>query len=215
MDGGGIFLSYRRDDTAGEAGRLAEHLVRRFGQDRVFIDIDTIAPGTDFTTELERALVGTTVVLVIIGRRWLTAADAQGRRRLDVSDDFVRREILTALQRGTRLIPVLVQNATMPTAADLPDVLGPLASRQAIAIQHEEFGADTQRLADAIAPLLEWNWHKTETEPCRGGSDRERGFARRGLLGVALATVHDCGRGNSASRRTGGGHSAGPPAGSG
>ena len=157
MDGGGIFLSYRRDDTAGEAGRLAEHLARRFGQDRVFIDIDTIAPGTDFTTELERALVGTTVVLVIIGRRWLTAADAQGRRRLDVSDDFVRREILTALQRGTRLIPVLVQNATMPTAADLPDALGPLASRQAIAIQHEEFGADTQRLADAIAPLLERN----------------------------------------------------------
>jgi len=157
MDGGGIFLSYRRDDTAGEAGRLAEHLARRFGQDHVFIDIDTIAPGTDFTTELERALVGTTVVLVIIGRRWLTAADAQGRRRLDVSDDFVRREILTALQRGTRLIPVLVQNATMPTAADLPDALAPLASRQAIAIQHEEFSADTQRLGDAIAPLLERN----------------------------------------------------------
>ena len=179
MDGGGIFLSYRRDDTAGEAGRLAEHLARRFGQDRVFIDIDTIAPGTDFTTELERALVGTTVVLVIIGRRWLTAADAQGRRRLDVSDDFVRREILTALQRGTRLIPVLVQNATMPTAADLPDALGPLASRQAMAIQHEEFGADAQRLADAIAPLLEPSGTRPETEPCRGRSDRGRGVARR------------------------------------
>ena len=154
MASGGIFLSYRRDDTAGESGRLAEHLVRRFGQDRVFLDIDTIAPGTDFTSELERALVGTKVVLVVIGRRWLTAADAHGRRRLDLPDDFVRREIVTALQRGTRLIPVLVQNATMPTQADLPDVLGPLASRQAIAIQHEEFGADTQRLADTIAPLL-------------------------------------------------------------
>jgi len=155
MVGGGIFLSYRRDDTAGEAGRLAEHLARRFGQDRVFLDIDTIAPGTDFTSELERALVGTTVVLVMIGRRWLTAVDAHGRRRLDIPDDFVRREIVTALQRGTRLIPVLVQNASMPTSAELPDVLAPLASRQAIAIQHEEFGADTQRLADAIAPLLE------------------------------------------------------------
>jgi hypothetical protein len=155
MVGGGIFLSYRRDDTAGEAGRLAEHLARRFGQDRVFLDIDTIAPGADFTSELEHALVGTTVVLVIIGRRWVTAADAHGRRRLDAPDDFVRQEIVTALQRGTRLIPVLVQNAAMPTPADLPDVLAPLASRQAIAIQHEEFGADTQRLADAIAPLLE------------------------------------------------------------
>jgi hypothetical protein len=155
MVGGGIFISYRRDDAAGEAGRLADHLARRFGQDRVFIDIDTIAPGTDFTAELERALAGTKVVLVIIGRRWLAAADAQGNRRLDAPDDFVRREIVTALQRGTRLVPVLVQNAVMPSPAELPEPLGPLASRQAMAIQHEEFGADAQRLADAIAPLLE------------------------------------------------------------
>src|SRR5688500_12370184 len=155
MVGGGIFISYRRDDAAGEAGRLADHLARRFGQGRVFIDIDTIAPGTDFTAELERALAGVTVVLVIIGRRWLAAADAQGNRRLDAPDDFVRREIVTALQRGTRLVPVLVQNAAMPSPAELPEPLRPLASRQAMAIQHEEFGADAQRLADAIAPLLE------------------------------------------------------------
>lgn len=155
MVGRGIFISYRRDDAAGEAGRLADHLARRFGQGRVFIDIDTIAPGTDFTAELEGALAGTKVVLVIIGRRWLAATDAQGNRRLEAPDDFVRREIVSALQRGTRLVPVLVQNAAMPSPAELPEPLVPLASRQAMAIQHEEFGADAQRLADAIASLLE------------------------------------------------------------
>jgi hypothetical protein len=154
MAGGAIFISYRRDDSAGEAGRLADHLAQRFGRDRVFIDIDTIAPGTDFVVELERALSTTAVVLVVIGRRWLTVSDAQGGRRLDSPDDFVRREIVTALHRGTRLIPVLVQNAAMPSASELPEALGAFASRQATAIQHEEFSADAQRLADAIAPLV-------------------------------------------------------------
>jgi len=155
MRGGAIFISYRREDAAGEAGRLSDHLARRFGQTRVFIDIDTIAPGTDFVVELNRALAETRVVLVIIGRRWLDVTDTTGARRLDRADDFVRREIESALTGGVRVVPVLVQGAAMPTEADLPAALAPLATRQAIAIQHEEFGADAQRLADAIAPLVE------------------------------------------------------------
>jgi hypothetical protein len=155
MPGGAIFISYRREDAAGEAGRLSDHLARRFGEARVFIDIDTIAPGTDFIVELDRALADTKVLLVIIGRRWLDAADATGARRLDRADDFVRREIHSALSRGVRIVPVLVQGATMPSEADLPKPLAKLATRQAMAIQHEEFGADAQRLAAAIAPLLE------------------------------------------------------------
>ena len=154
MAGGAIFISYRRDDSAGEAGRLADHLAQRFGRDRVFIDIDTIAPGTDFIVELERALSTTAVVLVVIGRRWLTASDAQGRRRLDAPDDFVRREIVTALRGEARVIPVLVQNAAMPSLSELPEALRAFASRQASAIQHEEFSADAERLANAIAPLV-------------------------------------------------------------
>ena len=155
MPGGAIFISYRREDAAGEAGRLSDHLARRFGQARVFIDIDTIAPGTDFVVELDRALADTRVVLVIIGRRWLEATDSTGARRLDRADDFVRREIQSALTRGVRLVPVLVQGATMPSEADLPEPLAKLATRQAMAIQHEEFGADAQRLAEAIAPLVD------------------------------------------------------------
>jgi type II secretory pathway pseudopilin PulG len=155
MVAGSVFISYRRDDAAGEAGRLSDHLTRHFGPGRIFIDIDTIAPGADFTVELERALGGTKGGLVIIGRGWLTAADGHGRRRLDDPEDFVRREIVTALQRDSRVVPVLVQNAAMPAAEDLPEVLRPLAHRQAMAIQHEEFAADAGRLADAIAPLLD------------------------------------------------------------
>jgi hypothetical protein len=152
--GGGIFISYRREDAAGEAGRLADHLTSRFGHGRVFMDIDAIEPGTDFVASLDRALTATGVVLVVIGRHWLTAVDSGGRKRLEDPADFVRREVLSALQGDGRVVPVLVQGATMPSAAELPAEMAPLAARQAMAIQHEEFSADAQRLADAIAPLV-------------------------------------------------------------
>ncbi len=155
MPDGSVFISYRRDDTAGEAGRLADHLTRRFGPGRVFIDIDTIAPGSDFVAALERALTGTSVVLVVIGRQWLTTSDHRGARRLDDRDDFVRREIETALTRGARVVPVLVQNAPMPPADALPAPLAALATRQAVHIDHEEFSADVERLAEAITPFVD------------------------------------------------------------
>jgi hypothetical protein len=175
MAGGSIFISYRRDDAAGEAGRLSDHLTRRFGPHAVFMDIDTIAPGTDFVVELDRALGSTAVVIVVIGRKWLTVTNPDGSRRIDASADFVRREIVTAFERGTRVIPLLVQGAVMPSAADLPAELAPLATRQASAIQHEEFSADAQRLADAIAPFV-------------GTSSPWWGTGRgRALIGGALA----------------------------
>jgi hypothetical protein len=177
MPGGSIFISYRRDDAAGEAGRLCDHLTRRFGSHAVFMDIDTIMPGTDFVVELDRALKSTAVVIVVIGRKWLTVTNPDGSRRIDESTDFVRREIETAFQRGTRVIPLLVQGAAMPSVADLPAALAPLATRQASAIQHEEFSADAQRLADAIAPLIEGStpWWGT--------------WRGRALIGGALAAI--------------------------
>jgi tetratricopeptide (TPR) repeat protein len=177
MPAGSVFISYRREDAAGEAGRLSEHLARRFGPNRVFIDIDTIAPGTDYVAELDRALTATTVVLVVIGRQWLAVTNAQGTRRLDDPDDFVRREIQTALERSARVVPVLVQGAAMPSEADLPKALAPFATRQAMAIQHEEFGADTQRLADALAPLLE------------PAGPQGEWYRRRAVLGGALVAL--------------------------
>lgn len=146
-----IFISYRRDDSAGEAGRLRDHLAARFGQDQLFMDIEAIAPGLDFTQAIERALAQCQVFVVIIGRRWL---DPAGRRRLADPADFVHIEVAAGLKRDIPVIPVLVQGAHMPAAADLPPPLASLATRQAVTIDHEEFGADTGRLIRAIEKLL-------------------------------------------------------------
>ncbi|MEO7521616.1 MAG: toll/interleukin-1 receptor domain-containing protein [Gemmatimonas sp.] len=177
-----IFLSYRREDTAGETGRLAEHLERQFGANRVFFDIDAIAPGTDFVGALDQALDSTAVVLVLIGRRWLTATNADGTRRIDDPNDFVHREIAKSLERDARVIPVLLQNVSMPSAAELPPALASLATRQAMSIQHEEFGDDAKRLANAIAPFL-GTPSKVESAGTPAGSKR------RALVGLAVGAL--------------------------
>jgi hypothetical protein len=150
-----IFISYRRDDSAGEAGRLADHLQRRFGADRVFLDIETIDPGTDFVQVLQQSLAETAVVLVLIGRQWLDIRGAAGGRRLDDPADFVRLEVAAALGRGGPVVPVLVQGARLPRAEDLPETLAPLVTRQAASLDHAEFHADAERLADRLARLVD------------------------------------------------------------
>ena len=154
MTGARIFISYRRDDAAGEAGRLADHLQKRFGADRIFLDIETIEPGTDFVQVLQRSFDETAAVLVVIGRQWLGIRDAAGARRLDDPADFVRREVEAALGRGVPVVPVLVQGAPLPRAEDLPASLAPLVTRQAAALDHAEFHADVERLCDRLAPLI-------------------------------------------------------------
>jgi hypothetical protein len=148
-----IFISYRRDDAAGDAGRLSDHLIRRFGAASVFLDIEAIAPGVDFVEALQASLQQTGVMLVIIGRRWV-GAGGSGMRRLDDPADFVRREIETALARGTPILPVLVQGAPMPAAADLPASLAAFAQRQAVSVDHAEFRDDADRLCEHVARIL-------------------------------------------------------------
>src|SRR5918911_369183 len=115
-----IFVSYRRDDSGGHAGRLYADLVRHFGAGQVFMDIDTIKAGEDFPNVIEGSVRSCDVLIAIIGRRWLTISDG-ARRRLDNPNDFVRLEIAQALSRGIFVIPVLVQGATIPHPQDLPD----------------------------------------------------------------------------------------------
>ena len=154
MTGARIFISYRRDDAAGEAGRLADHLQKRFGADRVFLDIETIEPGTDFVQVLQRSLKETAAVLVVIGRQWVDIRNAEGMRRLDDPADFVRQEVAAALGRGVPVVPVLVQGAPLPRAEELPTPLAPLVTRQTVALDHAEFHADVERLCDRLAPLI-------------------------------------------------------------
>lgn len=147
---GGVFISYRRADSAAQAGRLFDHLVAHFGAERVFMDVDTIQLGADFARKIRESLDVTDALLAVIGRHWLEARDDAGRRRLDNPDDFVHTEIATALERGTWVIPVLVGGATMPREDELPPSLSALASRNAIDLSDARFTSDMKTLIDAL-----------------------------------------------------------------
>ena len=151
----GIFISYRREESAGHAGRIYDRLRERFGRDRVFMDVSAIEPGVDFVEAIDRAVGSCAVLLVIIGRQWLNCTDAAGRRRLDDPQDFIRLEVGTALRRNIRVIPVLVQGATMPGEADLPDDLKLLARRNAIEINDTHWDSDLAQLVETLSRVLE------------------------------------------------------------
>lgn len=144
-----VFISYRRDDATGYAGRLEDALERRLGRGSVFRDVQDIPPGTDFVAAIHARLAGAQSVLVLIGPRW--AGDgAPGQRRIDDEGDFVRLEVEVALDSGTRVVPVLLPGADMPAEADLPLPLKPLARRHALSLSEAHWDADIGRLADAV-----------------------------------------------------------------
>lgn len=146
----GIFISYRRDDTRADAGRLCDRLEAHFGDEQVFMDIDDLKPGQKFVDELNRVLDGCDVLIVLMGSGWLGAQDQNGSLRLMDEQDFVRREVLTALQRGIEIIPVLVNRTPMPTPESLPPALASLAGYQAIEISDSRFHQDVDRLVEIL-----------------------------------------------------------------
>ena len=147
-----IFISYRRDDSSGYAGRLFDYLKDRFDPSQIFMDIDTIKAGEDFRKAIEFAVGTCDVVIVLIGKRWLSAADAEGNRRLDDPKDWVRTEIASALANTNvkKVIPVLIQDATMPSEDQLPDGLKELAYRNAIELNDRRFEYDVKNLINEI-----------------------------------------------------------------
>ena len=149
-----LVISYRREDSAGFAGRLTDALEQRLGTGSVFRDVDDIRPGEDFEAVIERGLRQVQAVLVVIGPGWLDAA-ADGRRRLDQADDFVRREVESALASGKPVVPILVGGASMPDAAALPPALRGLANRQALVMGDASWAADLARLQAVLAQWLE------------------------------------------------------------
>ena len=181
----GTFISYRRDDAAGYAGRLHESLERRFGASQVFRDVDTLQPGQDFVKAIESRLVACRVMIVIIGREWLEARNAGGIRRLDDPLDFVRLEVAAGLARPDVLVvPVLVEGASMPAASQLPANLQLLARRHAVSVRDETWDADVDRLVAAVDRVL---------PPPSSLHDVSRRFSPRtiGLIaaGIALAVL--------------------------
>lgn len=145
-----VFINYRRDDSAGHAGRLYDELSDHFGERNVFMDVDAIDPGADFVEVIEGAVDASDVMITLIGRRWLTDTDDRGRRRLDDRHDFVRLEIATALDRKVRIVPVLVQGARMPGSEDLPDELARLGRRNALELRDTRWRDDVARLIEAL-----------------------------------------------------------------
>jgi hypothetical protein len=145
-----VFLSYRRGDVGGYAGRLTDALRQRLGADSVFQDVVAIAPGQDFTVAIDRALDDCDAVLAVIGPGWLTAATPQGAPRLFDADDYVRLELARALDRNVRVVPVLVGGAALPAASELPDDLKGLVRRQAVVLHDETWHQDVNGLVGSL-----------------------------------------------------------------
>ena len=145
-----IFISYRRQDSAGFTGRLYDTLARYFGQDRVFMDITNIRGGEDFVQRLDDTLATAGVFVVVIGKTWLNVTNGDGQRRLDDPNDFVRREVETALARDISVLPVLMDGASMPREDDLPDTLKKLTRYNAVPLSHDRWTNDVIRFAKVL-----------------------------------------------------------------
>jgi hypothetical protein len=148
-----IFISYRRSDEPGYAGRLFDRLEQEFSSAGVFMDVEGIPPGHPFDEVIRRRVQDSGVVLAIIGSRWLEL-DGTGKSRLESSDDFVRQELEVGLEQENRVIPVLIGEANPPREEQLPGSLKKLARCQAVHLTHRQFGRDADSLIDAIKDRL-------------------------------------------------------------
>jgi formylglycine-generating enzyme required for sulfatase activity len=174
---GKIFINYRRGDDPGSAQALFARLEQVFRPEQLFMDVDNIEPGLDFVRVIKDQVSEYDVLISVIGRGWLNARDEHGERRLDDPSDFVRIEIESALQQDKRVIPVLVGQAQMPSAEQLPDMMKPLATRQAVRLTHERFRADAQALITALQRVLksaEAEHEKQEAEAKRRDEEARR-----------------------------------------
>ena len=147
----GIFICYRREDSGANAGRINDWIRQELGEEAVFFDVDSIQPGDDFIAAIERRVSDCDVLLAVIGKDWLSGRDRDGLRRIDNPEDFVHAELATALRRNVRIIPVLVEGATMPRRSELPDVLGDLVRRHAFELSHNRFRDEIGRLLQILA----------------------------------------------------------------
>lgn len=169
-----VFTCYRRQDSAGWAGRIYDGLVKELGEDSVFIDVATLRPGEDFDEVIRSTIAACDAFVAVMGPTWATCTGDDGQRRLDDPGDYIRREVAEALGSDIKVVPVLVGGAKMPRARDLPPDVAPIARRHALEVGDGRFHADMRRLLRAV-------------DPASGGW---RGWVRRnGLRLAAVAAV--------------------------
>ena len=150
----GIFVSYRRDDSKHAAGRLTEHLRRYYDDSQLFVDVISIEPGLNFKKVIKEKVNACDVLLAVIGANWLSILDSNGHRRIDNSKDFIRLELEAALERGVRIIPVLVDGANIPIEGELPVSLRPITELNSLVLTHERFGTDVELLVKTLFKLV-------------------------------------------------------------
>ena len=147
-----FFISYRRGPDAFVANALRKELADKFGPKSVFLDTDEIDAGQEFPARIENAIAACRAMLVVIGPGWLTLSRADGSRRLQEPDDWVRREIETGLGRhDIAIVPVLYGGATMPAPEELPETVRELAVRNAVVLT----GSNLQGEIDALVKSME------------------------------------------------------------
>lgn len=166
-----IFLSYRRSDSAGHAGRLYDALQLHCPDFELFMDVESTEYGLDFTQVLAGELERCHIAIILIGRQWLHAADNQGRRRLESPSDYVRQEVEAVLHRDIRVVPVLVQGAEMPATEDLPESLAALTFRHALELSDKRWQYDVQQLVSALTRSL-------DADSLRAGTVSDAGLSR-------------------------------------
>jgi len=169
-----VFICYRRSDARADAGRLYDALARRFGRHHLFMDVDDIHPGQDWTLTVEEAIRSSDVVLALIGPTWLTTTDSSGKRRLDDPADHVRRELETALRLGKPTIPVLFEDAQMPSDVELPGSLRDLTKWQAIRLSHASYRGDLQALVRSLRKLEGPRAERKTSQPAQASLERTK-----------------------------------------
>lgn len=186
-----IFISYRREDSEGQAGRLFDDLTAHFGEDSVFMDVAGIEPGRDFRRVIDEHVASCGVLLAMIGKRWIDAADQSGRRRLEDPMDFVRLETASALKRDIPVVPVLVHGAGMPRAEQLPEDLAELAYRNGVEVTHARWDSDVQILIKALSPYVESL--QKNGGPVKAASPAQASSARTADAAVAAGAAQAAG----------------------
>ncbi|WNF29298.1 toll/interleukin-1 receptor domain-containing protein [Streptomyces sp. C11-1] len=163
-----VFINYRTGDEESAAALIARELVRRFGREHIFFASNSIELGHRFPAELDGAAEKCDALIAVIGPRWTEVLGPDGRPALEAEQDWTRREIRTALDRGILVIPVLVGKATRIDRVILPEDLRELADCQYKRFDHRNSDADLAVLGDALARQL----------PELGAVDRDASAAR-------------------------------------
>lgn len=154
MSAGKIFISYRREDTSGESGRLKDKLEQIFGAENIFYDVETLEAGLNFDESISKALAESKILLAMIGPHWLKVTDAEGKPRIQKTNDWVRKEIGLALHKNIRVIPILVNGAQMPDSESLPEDLRELSLKHAQEISSSRWNYDVGELIKVLEKIV-------------------------------------------------------------